>query len=100
MTKKQMQARIAELELMVQTLTTAINSMHIYYVGPTQPIVNPLPIHPVPMPYIGDYQFPFPYSPVTTTIGGEGLTGGLCDQSSTAMGRGSLGGIRAYNQER
>ena len=38
MTKKQMQDRIAELEAMVQTLTTAINAMRTpIYVGPAIP---------------------------------------------------------------
>ena len=49
MTKKQMQARIAELEATVQTLTTAINAMRTpIYVGPVpaQPTVNPIPHTP------------------------------------------------------
>lgn len=57
MTKKQMSARIAELEAMVLTLSMAINAMRTpIYVAPVpaQPTVNPLPINPFPMPYIGD----------------------------------------------
>lgn len=88
MTKKQMQARIAELEAMVLTLTTAINAMRapIYfgpeqpkpllnplpiYVGPAQPVVNPLPINPFPMPYIGDP--PYPWGPTSTGLAVGGL---------------------------
>jgi hypothetical protein len=80
MTKKQMQARIAELEAVVQTLTTAINAMRTpIYVGPAQPVVNPLPYTPL-MPYIGDP--PYPYGPTTICIGGT--MGGL--QSQCNMG--------------
>ena len=74
MTKKQMQARIAELEAMVQTLTTAINAMRPpIYVGPAQPVVNPLPSNPFPMPYIGDP--PYPWGPSTIGTGGNNIGG-------------------------
>ena len=73
MTKKQMQARIAELEAMVQTLTTAINAMRTpIYVGPAQPVVNPLPYTPL-MPYIGDPSYP--WGPNTFGTGGNNIGG-------------------------
>lgn len=58
MTRKQMSARIAELEAMVATLSMAINSMRTpIYVAPI-PTPTPIPspnIYPFPnMPYIGD----------------------------------------------
>lgn len=56
MTKKQMSARIAELEAMVATLSAAINSMR------TPIVVAPLPAPPLPSfptwppytPFVGD----------------------------------------------
>jgi hypothetical protein len=74
MTKKQMQARIAELEAMVLTLSTAIAAMrNPIYVGPVpaQPTVNPLPINPFPMPYIGDPPY-YPWGP-NTFVGGTAI---------------------------
>lgn len=74
MTKKQMQARIAELEAMVLTLSTAIAAMRTpIYVGPVpaQPTIIPLPYTPF-MPYIGDP--PYPYGP-TTICGGTANSG-------------------------
>ena len=83
MTTKQMQVRIAELEAMVQTLTTAINAMRTpIYVGPAipaQPTVNPFTPY-TPMPYIGDP--PHPYGPTTICVGGT--VGGL--QAQCNMG--------------
>lgn len=74
MTKKQMSARIAELEAMVATLSAAINAMRTpIYVGPVpaMPTINPLPINPFPMPYIGDPPYPWGQ----TTCGGTTQAG-------------------------
>lgn len=73
MTKKQMQARIAELETMVETLTTTINAMRTpLYVGPAPaPIVNPAPVNPFTpyMPMPSGYP-PYPPWGSTTICGG------------------------------
>lgn len=89
MTKKQLEARVAELEAMVVTLSAAINAMRTpIYVAPVpaQPIVNPLPINPFPMPYIGDP--PYPWGP--TVICGGNTTGGM-------QGHGGIPGERTFN---
>jgi hypothetical protein len=63
MTKKQMSARIAELEVIVASLTTALQALaHPIYVAPVpaMPTVNPFvsptiqPSWPPYTPYIGD----------------------------------------------
>jgi hypothetical protein len=90
MTKKQMQARITELETLVASLNAAVAALstmqHPIYVGPipAQPTVNPLPINPFPMPYIGDPPYPWGPTTIGTATGISGNIGGL--QAQCNMG--------------
>jgi hypothetical protein len=88
MTKKQLEARVAELETLVASLNAAVAAMaasRTVYVGPipAQPTVNPTPYIPsFPMPYIGDP--PYPWGPTTIGTGIVSGIGGL--QGSANMG--------------
>ena len=86
MTKKQMQARIAELEAMVLTLSTAINAMRTpIYVSPipAQPTVYPQPYtqpYTPFTPYVGDPPYPWGPTTVGTATGVVDTLGGLQSQ--------------------
>jgi hypothetical protein len=90
MTKKQMSARIAELEVIVASLTTALQALaHPVYVAPVpaMPTVNPFvspnilptiqPSWPPYMPYVGD--------PPPNTLGPQ-ITWGGSTQSTANQG--------------
>jgi hypothetical protein len=89
MTKKQMQARITELETLVASLNAAVAALSaaqhpLILTQPqpyTSPNINPVP-PPFPMPYIGDP--PYPWGPTIGTA-----TGGF-PQAGSIKGEGGL----------
>jgi hypothetical protein len=89
MTKKHMQARITELEMLVVSLNAAIaalSAQHTIYVGPLPAQPTPIPYSPiVPLPYIGDPPNPWG-GPNTTGIGTIVAIGGSDGVASQHQG--------------